>query len=139
MILGIGGIYIYYNIPTRRTESFQVLHAARQVDASHAIFSDVAGDQYNITNNMHPGMRYLLYLSASLILALDLERRDIGDWLSPLNFKLTQIEFFQTREAGTGEWLFRCKEFQNWRDKLSETLWCVGMRETSSLTIALSF
>jgi hypothetical protein len=33
----------------------------------------------------------------------DQDRRTIANWLSSLNFKISQSEVFNTREGGTGE------------------------------------
>lgn len=62
----------------------------------------------------------------------DPELRVIGNWLSPLNFKLVQDEIFYDRQDGTGQWLLESEEFQGWRDGRAETLWCHGLREISS-------
>lgn len=61
-------------------------------------------------------------------------RRTIGDWLSPLNFKMTQIDIFRQRTDGTGLWLLESDEFQTWLTSLeSETLWCPGNRKICSV------
>jgi len=68
----------------------------------------------------------------------DTNRRDIGDWLSPLNFKLIQNQIFQTREEGTGQWLLECKEFQDWFNMVLKILWCPGMRVRSLHSLLVS-
>jgi hypothetical protein len=59
---------------------------------------------------------------------LDQELR-ILDWLSPLNFKISQSEFSKKRAKGTGQWLLESQEFKTWRDDVSELLWCRGDRK----------
>src|ERR1700734_2966913 len=56
----------------------------------------------------------------------DDERQVIASWLSSLNFQTSQNEFIQKRRKGTGEWFLESQEFKNWRDGISEMLWCPG-------------
>ena len=56
----------------------------------------------------------------------------IADWLSPLNFKVTQRDIFKQRTEGTGNWLLDSPEFTAWLAGVSKTLWCFGMREILS-------
>jgi len=60
---------------------------------------------------------------------LDKEHRDIGDWLSPINFKVKQSEVFQKREDGTGQWLLKSRDLEDWLVGTSEILWCPGIRK----------
>ena len=57
------------------------------------------------------------------------ERAVIADWLSPLNFKVTQSDVLKQRADGTGQWLLESPEFQAWLSGLSESMWCPGIRE----------
>jgi hypothetical protein len=57
------------------------------------------------------------------------ERRNILDWLSPLNFWNSQQDTYSQAEPGTGLWLFKSREFQSWiRGGNVRTLWCPGDR-----------
>ncbi len=63
---------------------------------------------------------------------LDQERRAIAEWLSSLNFKVTQSDVFKNRQEGTGQWLLNSKDFKHWVSGTQETLWCPGIREIPS-------
>lgn len=57
------------------------------------------------------------------------ERLKIAAWISPLNFKATQLDVFQKRAPDTGQWLLESRQFNAWLAGSSETLWCPGIRE----------
>lgn len=59
------------------------------------------------------------------------EHQIIVDWLSSLNFKVTQRDIFEQRTEGTGQWLLDSQEFKGWIVGNSKTLWCHGIREMS--------
>lgn len=44
--------------------------------------------------------------------AEDLERRTIIQWLSPLDFFVTQNDMFDKRVEGTGQWVLEAAAFQ---------------------------
>jgi hypothetical protein len=92
------------------------------------------------STSLFPVRIYQLFLPiVSFIQHLqDQDLRDIGEWLSPLNFKLNQIEIYKNRGEGTGQWFLDSMEFLEWRDGGPGTLWCPGMREMT-LSISLSF
>jgi hypothetical protein len=69
----------------------------------------------------------------------DQELRNVVDWLSPFNFEASQSKFFLKGQDGTGRWLIDSKEFMDWRDGTSQTLFCPGIRETSSINDAQFF
>jgi hypothetical protein len=113
---------------------------------SHSNLYSIGHDQHittNVTNNAFVNFsagdvtsvisRFAITDQFSLY--IDQERRTIVDWLSPLNFKVSQSEFLQKREHGTGQWLLESQEFLDWRDGTSETLWCPGPREITSLVV----
>ena len=112
---------------------------AKDFNANHNVFNKVDGDQHVIINTPDTGT----YTNNDSVLIIVLhsegpEHRVIGDWLSPLNFKLIQNEIFHSRQVGTGQWLLECEEFLAWRDGPSGTLWCHGLRETSPVVDAWS-
>lgn len=55
------------------------------------------------------------------------ERRKIEDWLSPIDFRSRQKEIFKGAQAGTRQWLFESKSFQDWVIADRATLWCPGI------------
>ena len=57
------------------------------------------------------------------------------DWLSPLNFRISQSDIFDRHVDGTGKWFIDSDEFVNWRDGDSaRVLWCEGGRELCIFT-----
>ena len=64
------------------------------------------------------------------------ERLDIAEWLSSLNFKASQLEFLQRRQAGTGEWLLESSKFKDWRNGILRELWCPGIREMTCVVFS---
>lgn len=125
----------------KTTTGAAFFHAATNVDANNGIFNAVGHDQHiSITNNIDAGAKRSFHSDfCHLTRSSDPERRDIIDWLSPLNFKLIHSEIFQNREDGTGQWMLESQEFINWRDGRSKTLWCPGIREISLLFDIRSF
>ena len=63
-----------------------------------------------------------------MLTQIDQERQAIIDWLSPLNFFITQDDIFNRRQEGTGEWFLKSDVFQSWLSTLGDTLWCPGIR-----------
>ena len=55
------------------------------------------------------------------------ERRQIEDWLSLVDFRSRQQEILKGAQAGTRQWLFDSKKFQNWINADRGTLWCPGI------------
>lgn len=55
------------------------------------------------------------------------EHRKIEEWLSPIDFRSRQQEILRGAQAGTRQWLFDAKEFQDWIDADRGTLWCPGI------------
>jgi hypothetical protein len=56
----------------------------------------------------------------------------VAEWLSSLNFQVSQLEFLQKKSDGTGEWLLKSSMYKDWRDGAREVLWCPGIREMTS-------
>ena len=55
-------------------------------------------------------------------------RRDIINWISPLNFSTRQNDIFSRREEGTGKWLLEDDVFKSWLAGTERILWCPGLR-----------
>ena len=95
--------------------SAMILGGATGVDARHATF--------NVTGAQH-------FHSDGKDTIRDMqERREIVNWLSPLNFKAVHGEILQIGQEGTGQWALESEEFQSWRNGSKEFLWCRGIRE----------
>jgi hypothetical protein len=67
------------------------------------------------------------------------KRKEIIDWLSPLNFFARQATIFSDRQEGTGEWLLNNEQFTRWESSVRGVLWCRGIRECLSFLCVLSF
>jgi hypothetical protein len=78
-------------------------------------------------------------MDVTLTVIPDQELRNVVDWLSPFNFKACQRKFFLNGQEGTGRWLIDSKEFNDWRDGTSQTLFCPGIREIGSINDAQFF
>jgi hypothetical protein len=106
-----------------------VFSAQKDFQINQSSVNIVGGDQVTIAVS-GTYTSTVSYSSVSLMrFAPDQDLRDIGDWLSPLNFKLNQNEIYQNQQAGTGQWLLDCEDFKGWRDGEPQILWCPGIRE----------
>jgi hypothetical protein len=59
---------------------------------------------------------------------LAVERKEIIEWLSPINFFLRHADISQARQHGTEGWLHADPHFQEWEAGSGRTLWCHGIR-----------
>jgi hypothetical protein len=57
-------------------------------------------------------------------------RETIAEWLSPLDFESHQAKTFSKRSGGSGQWLLDSMTFKQWRDGISGTLFCPGIRRS---------
>jgi predicted ATPase len=55
------------------------------------------------------------------------EHQLILDWLTPVDFYTQQSDFIRRRQEGTGEWLLKSNEFQEWVKQSNQTLFCPGI------------
>jgi hypothetical protein len=55
------------------------------------------------------------------------EHQLILDWLTPVDFSTQQNDFIRRRQKGTGEWLLKSNEFQDWIKQSNQTLFCPGI------------
>jgi Cdc6-like AAA superfamily ATPase len=55
------------------------------------------------------------------------EYREIVDWLTPVDFRLQQTDSLRRRQRGTGEWLLKSREFQDFVTEKNQTLFCPGI------------
>lgn len=58
---------------------------------------------------------------------IDQERQEVGNWLSPFDFRAIQQDILQRCHAGTGKWMLESNKFQQWSSSHNETLWCPGI------------
>lgn len=55
-------------------------------------------------------------------------RHEVEQWLSPLNFFETQSDKLSRRLGGTGRWLLKSSEYQDWSNgRSSKVLWSPGI------------
>jgi hypothetical protein len=57
----------------------------------------------------------------------DKDRRDILDWVTPVDYSPQQTDYIRGRQAGTGQWLLDSGEFQKWLKTNQRTLFCPGI------------
>jgi hypothetical protein len=103
---------------------------------NNSVFNDIRGDQNNYYIDHGKANKLCDPPTEPSILHVGRpdERLTIGAWISPLNFKATQLDVFQKRAPNTGQWLLESLEFNSWLVGVSETLWCPGIREMLSPT-----
>ncbi|KAJ7800176.1 hypothetical protein B0H14DRAFT_1695342 [Mycena olivaceomarginata] len=64
------------------------------------------------------------------------ERKEIIEWLSPINFFLRHADISQARQHGTGGWLLADPHFQEWEAGSGRTLWCHGIPGAGKTVLA---
>jgi hypothetical protein len=57
----------------------------------------------------------------------DQEQQAILDWLSSADYASQQNDFIGRRQEGSGEWLFKSYEFQQWENREKHILFCPGI------------
>ncbi|TEY45515.1 hypothetical protein BOTCAL_0330g00100 [Botryotinia calthae] len=57
---------------------------------------------------------------------MDKESLKVLKWLSAIDCHSKQREILSRRQEGTGEWLFKSQEYQNWLGEKDRLLWCSG-------------
>ena len=58
---------------------------------------------------------------------IEKEWQEVGDWLSPFDFRAIQQDILRKCHAGTGKWMLESDEFRQWSSSHNETLWCPGI------------
>ncbi|KAK6351352.1 hypothetical protein TWF718_004515 [Orbilia javanica] len=53
--------------------------------------------------------------------------RKIANWLTTIDYRSQQGDFFNRRQPGTGEWLLNSPEYQNWLNAAKQILFCPGI------------
>ncbi|KAI1391548.1 uncharacterized protein F4822DRAFT_189027 [Hypoxylon trugodes] len=57
----------------------------------------------------------------------DQNRREILDWLTPIDYSSQQADFISRRQPGTGRWLLSSPEYERWVKYKKRTLFCPGI------------
>jgi NACHT domain-containing protein len=57
----------------------------------------------------------------------DREQQAILDWITSVDYFSQQNDFIARRQEGTGEWLVRSDEFQQWENNKNGILFCPGI------------
>jgi predicted ATPase len=55
------------------------------------------------------------------------EHQAILDWLTLIDYAPQQSDFISRRQEGTGEWLLKSNEFQEWVNQSKQMLFCPGI------------
>jgi hypothetical protein len=55
------------------------------------------------------------------------ENQAILNWLTPVDYAPQQSDIIRRRQEGTGQWLLKSNEFQNWLNQSKQALFCPGM------------
>jgi hypothetical protein len=105
---------------------------------SHAIKCEVKPPVDGIKTKQNGVQHFESYLATSADHP-DQESQTILDWLSPLDFELTQAKLSLEWQDGSGSWFLGSKQFKAWRDGTSDVLWCPGIRELASYDPSLAF
>ena len=58
------------------------------------------------------------------------EDLEILNWITPFDYGSHLSDYFQRRQAGTGQWLLNSTEFQEWLKTSQKTLFCPGIPGT---------
>ncbi|EGO03310.1 hypothetical protein SERLA73DRAFT_149665 [Serpula lacrymans var. lacrymans S7.3] len=93
---------------------------AQSVNAPYSMFNNVRGQQINNYYNKDT----------------EKERRELADWLTPLNFRQTQSNIYGNRREGTGDWVLDNEVFKEWQTGCAKTMWCPGIPGTGKTVLA---
>ncbi|KAJ7145199.1 hypothetical protein C8R43DRAFT_1197445 [Mycena crocata] len=66
----------------------------------------------------------------------DAERKEIIEWLSPINFFTRQADILRRRQPGTGEWILAVEEFKRWKTGCPRILWGRGIPGAGKTVVA---
>ncbi|KAE9362799.1 hypothetical protein N431DRAFT_306139, partial [Stipitochalara longipes BDJ] len=69
--------------------------------------------------------------------SLDERKRNILQWLSPVDPSINHEAAMKVRQAGTNDWFLSCKEFEHWKECEKSYLWLSGF-PGSGKTILMS-
>jgi hypothetical protein len=63
------------------------------------------------------------------------KKREILDWISPINSHAQQRSLQNKRQQGTGQWLLDCVEFRSWLSSKGDALLCYGIPGAGKTTL----
>ncbi|EGN97887.1 hypothetical protein SERLA73DRAFT_160915 [Serpula lacrymans var. lacrymans S7.3] len=116
------------NVPTlERVDVARALNQAQNVNASHGHFNEVHdnGQQVNFITTINNVGQHNTQ-----------ERRELAEWVSPLNFPQKQSNVSETRQKGTGSWVLDDERFKEWKSGDVKTLWCPGIPGAGKTVLA---
>jgi hypothetical protein len=79
---------------------------------------------------VHPSAKDFLLAKASNETTAQLQRT-IREWLSPLNFFVTQKDIIAKQQKDTGQEILQSEIFKSWVTGTKTRLWCHGIRKSS--------
>ncbi len=115
------------------TSDLFTLSQAMKKDLS-TICEEVVDMNHGVTN-LHGGQQRIREGISDISVGVDAlnaeqrdeERRKVENWLSLVDFRSRQQEILKGAQAGTRQWLFDSRKFQNWVNAGRGTLWCPGI------------
>ncbi|KAL8644546.1 MAG: hypothetical protein Q9226_007707, partial [Calogaya cf. arnoldii] len=94
---------------------------------ARAVKADTASISHNVSA-IDQGVSSMTRDLANARVREDLkQRKEVLDWLSPLDFFKTQQDIFDRHEEGTGQWFLESHEFKDWLSGQSRVLYCPGI------------
>jgi hypothetical protein len=64
------------------------------------------------------------------------QKIEILNWLTPIDYGPQQSDFISKRQDGTGQWLLDSNEFQGWLNYSNQTIFCLGKPGVGKTIIA---
>ncbi|QGA20934.1 hypothetical protein EYB26_008644 [Talaromyces marneffei] len=107
--------YLLYSIPPSRVEAEKTI-----LDVLSSVEEDVKQIRTSV-QDIHYTIEMMRQHEDNQ------DRQAIIDWLSPVDYAAQQSDFISKWQKGTGEWLLKSHEFQQWLKQSNQTLFCPGM------------
>ncbi|KAI1754879.1 putative ankyrin repeat protein [Xylaria castorea] len=120
--LVVRGIYDYAG--THKQDGWRYHAAATAAAYGRAVLLKVYGQDVAETMTMKDAMEKPTFLADVRSAA---ERKEILNWLTPIDSGSQQSDYLQRRQPGTGQWLLNSPDFQRWLRTAGQTLFCPGI------------